>query len=104
MLDGLQVPWRLVGVLNYPPSDPPNRDQVVAAALELLDTAGPPRFKRPVAQQGDLKFFLEAILLTLVQNFPVLENQVFLLGDQIGRGDFVSFLVVHLGIRGEQIP
>ena len=94
----------MVGVLYFPLSKPPVRDQIVTAALELLDTAGPPRFERPIAQQGNLKFFLEAILLTLVQNFPVLENQVFLLGDQIGRGDFVSFLLVHLGLRGEQIP
>ena len=98
------VPWRLVGDLYFPLSKPPVRDQIVAAALELPDAADPPRFKRSVAHQGDLKFFLEAILLTLVQNFPVLENQVLLFGDQIGRGDFVSFLLVHFGIRGEQIP
>jgi len=90
--------------LDFPLPKPPVRDQVITAALELSDAAVPPRIKRPVAQQGDLKFFLEAARLALVQNFPVLENPVFLLFDQIGGRDFVSFLVVDFGIRREQIP
>jgi hypothetical protein len=36
--------------------------------------------------------------------YPSTGESGFLLGDQIGRGDFVSFLVVHLGIRRGHIP